>query len=190
MKQSKKTLKTTCGLLEQRLKNAGINISKWGTGQTKTLEHFQKEIEKGESILATDTKGKLLRKVMVVSADVHHISADSRKFVLKEDKQVFKDGRVRRRNLMSVSEKMKPAENSKEAMIRGIQEELGIDSKIILEEKEIEKQTIESPSYPGLLSQYINHKFKVSLNDKQFNKNGYIENDGGIITYFTWIEIK
>lgn len=177
--------------LEQQLKQAGIDISSWGTGEAKTLEDLKKEIECGETVLVTGKKGELLRKVEVCDANVYYISPEGKKYLLREDKQVFKDGRVRRRHLgQSVSEKMKPGEKPADAMIRGIQEELGIKGKIAITEIGTDEQTIGSPSYPGLQSQYIHHKYEVFLNAEQFNPDGYVEEQKNKTTYFVWEEVE
>jgi hypothetical protein len=177
--------------LKKQLADAGIDTSSWGTGQAKTLEHLQKEIESGETILITGKAGELLRRVVVGCADIYYQSPDGKKYRLKEDRQVFKDGRERRRNLgQAVSEKMKPGEDIKEAMIRGIQEELGISGEINLTETGTDEQIITSPSYPGLKSQYIRHKFQAMLNDEQFNPGGYVEEQSDKSTYFIWEEAE
>jgi len=125
MEKFERTNELALNTLRQQLKSAGIDISQWGTGQAKTLAHLQKEIESGETILVTGKKGELLRKVVVGGADVYYVSPDGKKYLLKEDKQVFKDGRERRRDLeQAVSEKMKPDENPRDTMIRGIKENL------------------------------------------------------------------
>lgn len=123
---------------------------------------------------------------MVGGADIYYHAPDGKKYRLKEDRQVFKDGRERRRELgRAVSEKMKP----RTAMIRGIQEELGISSKIILIDTGTDEQKIASPSYPGLESLYIRHKFRAELTDEQFNPDGYEEEQDDKMTYFIWEEI-
>ena len=177
--------------LRIQLENAGINTAEWGTGQAKTLAHLQKEISGGVTILVTGETGELLRKVIVGGADIYYTSPEGKKYRLKEEKQIFKDGRERRRDLgQAVSEKMKPGEEPKEAMARGIQEELGISGEIPLTEAGVDDQTITSPSYPGLKSQYINYRFKAVLNDMQFKPEGYIEEQSDKSTYFIWEEVQ
>ena len=177
--------------LRLQLEKAGINISQWGTNNTKTLEHLQKEIEDRETTLITDRLGNVLRKVMVGGADIYYISPDNKKYRLKEEKQIFKDGRERRRDLEdSVCEKMKLGEDPKSAIIRGIREELGINGEITLTQTGVEEEKIASPSYPGLKAHYVFYKFQVILTDKQFNADGYIENQPDKSTYFIWEEVK
>ena len=177
--------------LQKQLVDAGIDTSSWGTGKAKTLEHLQREIESGETILIIRETGKLLRRIVVVGADIYYQSPDGKKYRLKEDRQVFKDGRERRRDLgQAVSEKMKPDEDPKDAMIRGIQEELGISSEIALTETGTDVQQATSPSYPGLESEYIRHKFQTTLTDEQFNPDGYVEEQSDKSTYFIWEEVE
>ena len=85
---------------------------------------------------------------------------------------------------------MKPNENPREAMLRGVKEELGIDGEINLTETEVGEKLIISPSYPGLQSQYVTYKFEAILNVKQFNPDGYIEEQSDKTTYFTWEEVS
>jgi len=181
----------TTDALQQQLADAGIDTSTWGTGKAKTLEALQNEIESGETILITGKTGELLRKVVVGGADIYYQSPDGKRYRLKEDRQVFEGGRERRRDLgHAVSEKMKPDEDPQNAMIRGIQEELGINSEITLTESGTDEQKIDSPSYPGLISQYVLHKFHAILNDEQHNPDGYVEKQSDKSTYFVWEEVE
>jgi hypothetical protein len=182
---------TALNALRQQLEAAGIDVSEWGKGQAKTLAHLQKEIEDGETVLVNGKRGELLRRVVVCSADVFYVSHDGQKFRLKEEKQIFKDGRERKRNLEnSVSEKMKPGEDPKKAIIRGLKEELGIEGEISLKETGVDEQILSSPSYPGLQSHYIHHKFEAILNDEQFRPEGYVEEQKDKSTYFVWEEVQ
>lgn len=178
-------------VLQKQLADAGVDTSLWGTGQAKTLEHLQKEIESGETILITGETGELLRRVVVGGADIYYQSPDGKRYRLKEDRQVFKDGRERQRDLgQAVSEKMKPDEDPKDAMIRGIEEELGISGEIALTEIGTDVEQVTSPSYPGLESEYIRHKFQAILADEQYNPEGYVEKQSDKSTFFVWEEVE
>ena len=173
--------------LQAQLEDAGIDTSTWGTGQAKTLAHLQKEIESGETVLVTGENGELLRKVVVGGADIFYEAPDGKQYRLKEDRQLFTDGRERRRDLgQAVSEKMKPDEDPQSAMIRGIREELGISGDITLTETGTDEHRVTSASYPGLESQYIRHTYKVVLSDEQFNPEGYTEEQEDKSTFFVW----
>lgn len=191
MENFDKSKEVDINALQRQLEGAGINVSEWGKEQAKTLAHLQKEIESGETVLVTGEQGELLRRVVVGGADIFYVAPDGKKYRLKEDKQVFKDGRERKRDLgQAVSEKMKPDENPKDAMIRGIREELGIEGEISLTETGVDEQLLSSPSYPGLQSQYIRHTFEATLNDQQFKPDGYVEEQEDKNTYFIWEEIQ
>lgn len=191
MQSPEKRENSTINTLRKQLSAGGIDTSSWGTGQAKTLAHLQREIELGETVLTTGKNGELLRKVVGGGADIYYQSPDGKRYRLKEDRQIFKDGRERRRDLgQAVSEKMKPGEDPQTAMIRGVEEELGISGKILLTATGTVEERVSSPSYPGLESQYIRHTFQVTLNDEQFNPEGYVEEQVDKSTYFVWEEVE
>jgi hypothetical protein len=176
--------------LKKQLEDSGIDISKWGKGEVKTIEHLQGEIDMGESVLEKDETGNLIRRVSVVGADIYYVSPKGKKYRLKEDKQIFQDGRERRRDYgHAVSEKMKSGEDPKVAIIRGIREELGIDGEIETQRTWEDEKVLLSPSYPGLLSNYHRYEFKVMLSEDQFKRDGYIERQEKMDTYFIWEEV-
>lgn len=181
--------KFTIEQLRMQLQNNGIDLSKWGQGGAKTVEQLFEEIEEGETELTKDLDGKLIRKVLGVGANVYY-NEDEQTFRLKEERQIFSDGRVRVRNFgRAVSEKIKFGEYPHDAMARGIQEELGILSNLFLEEVETVVETKDSPSYPGLISHYIIDVFKINLTSTQYKPEGYVEERDGIKTYFVWEKI-
>lgn len=179
--------------LSDELRIAGIDTSSWGTGKAKTLLDLQREIEDKEATLIKTPEGKLLRVLVIGAIDVLYYAVDGKKFRLREDKQVFKDGRERRRDLgHAISGKMQTGEDPLTATMREIRQELKIEGLISLEKLGIaNEELITSPSYPGLPSQYIIHKYEVFLGDEQFRSEGYIEKEEktGITTYFVWEEI-
>jgi hypothetical protein len=175
--------------LQDQLLNAGVNIDSWGKGEAKSLGDLQKEIDEGESVLINEDE-KLLRKVTVCTANVYYLSPDHKKYRLKEGRQVFKDGRERRRALpQGVSGKMKAYEDPRNAMAREIKEELGLEGEVSLVDIGSDIKTINSPSYPGLQSQYLHYYFDSILTDQQFKFEGYIEEQDGLMTYFNWEEV-
>jgi len=184
LKQEEKT-----GELRKKLEQAGIDFSKWGTGETKTLKHLQREIASKESALVKDKRGNLLRKVMIVDAAIYHIKDDGKKYYLVEKKQVFADGReIQRDHGYSVAEKAFVGEDPLTAIIRGIREELGIRGSINpVQIWEVERKLFPK-SYPGLLTHSFGYGFEVFLNKKQFNPNGYVEEQDDKSTYFVWEE--
>ena len=177
--------------LRLQLENAGIDISIWGTGGYKTIEHLTKEIDCQEIVLTTDENGELIRISEVAAATIFFVDDDCKKYRLKEQKQIFIDGRERIRpsNGQSVFEKMKFGEDPTQAMIRGISEELGIDADINLKHINTVQDIADSKSYPGLQTKSTTHFFDVILNSEQFNPRGYTEEQSDKITYFVWEKI-
>lgn len=178
--------------LENQLNNSGIDTSTWGQGTAKNINDLQKEINSGECVLDTDVYGNLFRKVSVASVHIYYTDEDGKKFKLIESKQVFKDGRERVRRLdRSVSEKLKLNESAEDGALRGIKEELGILTEIVLNKLDIQTEKMLSPySYPNLRSEYTTHHFDCNLNNNQFDSNGYIERQDNLTTYFIWEEVQ
>jgi hypothetical protein len=190
MSQVKKGDINTVEKLSQILKEKGVNTSLWGVGEAKTLEHFYNEIKKGDSILVEGEEGELIREVIICGADIFYTSQEGNKYRLKEKKQVFYDGRERKRDYgHAVSEKLFPDENPEEGIRRGICEELGISGEISLSETKYDEIFRLSPSYPTLMSHYIRYNYEVELTEEQFNLEGYVEHGSTCITYFEWEEI-
>ena len=87
--------------LEKILKDNGVDISKWGKGEAKTLNHLLQELIKDECKLEIKD-GKVIRIVHALSINVIYKGE-----VLKEEYQRFKDGRIRKRKMdCSVAEKI------------------------------------------------------------------------------------
>jgi len=177
--------------ISRQLQDAGIDTSGWGKGGTKTINQLCKEIKEGETILVKNEQGELLRRVIVGGADIYYVSPEGKKYRLAEEKQVFKNGSERRRDFgHAVSEKIKHGEDIKNAIVRGIIEELGIEGGLSLEDMGTHEEILSSPSYPGLKSQYVLPEFKIFLNETQFKSEGYIETQDDKSTHFVWKEIE
>ena len=175
--------------LKRKLVEFSIPVEEWGTGYAKTIEHLYNEILEEESIIK-EIDGYLVRQIEYVGVRVLYKDENEITWLLKEDRQEFKDGRTRRRNMeSSVSEKMKFGEDSTISAIRGIKEELGIDVSM----DQLIKQRPHfydggSQSYPGLKSKYKGNHFTCYLNDNQFNPDGYVENQKDKSTFFIWVK--
>ena len=149
------------------LKTFDIPLDEYGTGTYKTIGHLFAEIGEGETEL-TDEDGKLIRRVSFVGARVIY-KLDGKWMRLYEDKQVFKDGRVRRRTHMpySAAEKFKTGEDPKEVIVRGVKEELGLDITKDQFSFYNERSAENNDDYPGIISYHTGHEFLVVLNDEQ-----------------------
>jgi 8-oxo-dGTP pyrophosphatase MutT (NUDIX family) len=111
---------------------------------------------------------------------------------LVEDRQVFDEGtneeRVRQRGEMggAVREKLHPREDATVAAHRALREELGIDTKVDITLIKKENLDKESPSYPGLRTQYGATYFATELIGDQIKPEGYREVELDKTTYFIW----
>lgn len=176
--------------LKNKLSEYSIPFEKWGQGKSKTIQHLIDELIEKECSLS-DVSGTLTRYIEFVGIKIYFIDKDENIWFLKEDRQEFKDGRTRRRNMpTSVAEKMKSGEDPELSAIRGIKEELGF---IIEETQLIKRRDLQfnggSLSYPGLTTKYKGHQFTCYINENQFEPGGYVEKQKDKSTFFTWVKI-
>jgi predicted RNA binding protein YcfA (HicA-like mRNA interferase family) len=174
--------------VEALLLEYGVPLDTWGQGNAKGLWHLVKEVEEGETALVEEG-GQIFRTVSVCNAEVYYTAPNGQTYRLREDRQEFHDGRVRRRDLGgAVSEKFKAGEDPSEAIARGVEEELGLGEDGIAHISALgeEHKQGESMSYPGLPTMYIVYRFDVRLSDSGFNPAGYVEHQDDKSTYFVW----
>jgi hypothetical protein len=174
--------------LGEILKAHGVPVEKWGINAAKSVNHLQKEIDNKECYIDyIGPEKELVRFVEFVGINVTY-----KNFILKEDRQEFVDGRIRRRDMQSsVSEKIIHGEDPKIAAVRGMEEELGLKidpNQLRGESKLTYYDTSVSKSYPGLKSKYRGAQFDCELTDDQFNKEGYVEVQDDKSTYFVWVK--
>jgi hypothetical protein len=170
--------------LDTILNEYGIETKRWGLGRTKTLADLYKEIIAGETVLDL-TDGKIVRHLHVVG-----ITVTCGNFLLKEDRQVFTNGRVRNRELtVSCAEKMINGETPKESAIRCLKEELGIDvnERDLVAKVHFETED-DSHSYPGLKSIYYRNPFDYEMKPEFFKEEGYMEVQDNKTSYFIWVK--
>lgn len=177
--------------LRHILLNAGIPLQKWGAGNAKTITHLLEEVKSGETELSWNENGELIRNVIVVQVDVFTQEPDGQRWYLREDKQVFRDGRVRHRELSTtLGEKMKPEEDILAAARRAVSEELGISEVDEMCYTGSERMMHSSDSYPGLESQYESHHVVIALPAAALNTEGYKEVQTDKTTYFVWERVE
>lgn len=167
------------------LKDYNIDISGWGQGESKTIDHLFSEIVKGETKISVEG-GKLIREVSALSIVVRY-----KNLILKEDYQEFIDGRKRKRKMKaSVAEKLDSKDKDLlSAVKRAINEELGIKiSSSQIKKGDDDVKVRISRSYPNLLSKVKLFGFEVSLNGDQFDPKGYVEIQEDKKTFFKWEE--
>lgn len=173
--------------LEVLLTTYGVDFSEWGTGSAKTLQHLLDEIANGEAELVEES-GVLIRRIRALDITVTYNDPEGRQFTLVEDRQEFTDGRVRRRTVGGVKEKLSKYEFAdSRSVMRALHEELGItlhlpDGLV----PRIQLKDREPSSYPGLQSRYMIYFFEVNLPDECFNPGGYAEHQPDKSTYFVW----
>lgn len=184
--------------LKDVLLSAGLPVGTWGDGPTKTYEDLWQEIADGESELTHPNSqdelnewGEVIRVTNVLGIDVYHQDENGRIFRLREEKQLFKDGRgERRRELMtSLGEKIKADEDKDSAVIRAVQEELGISSVQGVEQGEQTEIWKSTPTYPELSSKLNIYKYSVLINPMDFRSEGYVEDQDSKQTFFVWDEV-
>ena len=175
--------------LASRLIKFDVPVSLWGQGSAKTVEHLYSEIEAGDSEIVEESK-KLVRYVHFVNVEVvARFGGQLHRLV--EDRQVFTDGRTRRREDLggAVKEKIHPSEDPDQAVDRALKEELQVEGKIQKKKLRTESLDKESPSYPGLRSKYKAHFFEAELFGNQIKQEGYQEVQPDKTTFFIWQDV-
>lgn len=183
--------------LKQFLIGAGIPVLEWGIGIAKSTDDFYREIYLGESRLIPSEFG-LIRSVALVRIDVYFRDPDGTLLRLREARQEFPDGRVRERSRQSaIAEKCLRDESPQIAVQRALAEELGITRPLDLISEGAHEETRFSQSYPGLLSHYIIHSYRIYLEQSDYKAEGYTEcsqvcpdtQTSSLTTYFAWSRI-
>lgn len=177
--------------LASLLTHAGIDISAWGTGSAKTVANLLKEIREGESQVTFEAENGVRREVRVAWVDVLFLDTDGAIYQLVEDRQEYRDGRKRIRQLpSSLGEKFKAGEDPEAAAVRALHEELGITTLQSLHAIGCEAELFTPDSYPGLATNYETHSFVAVLNAGDFNPTGYIETQADKTNYYVWEVIR
>ena len=174
----------------------GVFVALWnpreslGQGAAKTVSHLLSEIQNGDCELVEENNG-LIRRVHVVNLSVS-AQFDGKIHTLIEDRQVFNEGtsqeRIRKRRDLggAVSEKIHSSEDPDAAVPRAIHEELGIEGNVNFNKTRSEDIDRDSPSFPGLRTQYRAHYYSATLTGDQIHKKGYKEVQPDKTTYFVW----
>lgn len=188
--QNKYEIKDLEGL-ELFLNKNNINFSLWGQGKAKTTRHLLSELNENECVLI-ENEGGVERHIKTCCFDIY-FEKNNEKYRLIEDKQVFKDGRIRiRKDFLDtgLGEKMTLDEPPEKALARSLREELKIMELLEFKEKGIVKtEPKDSNSYPGIKTINEKYLFEVTMPYKYFNPNGYIEEQEDKTTYFVWEKI-
>ncbi len=169
--------------LKEWLDTNGIDISQWGSGGAKTVANLWEELANGDIRLLDNPPTRIVHVV--------EVCIQKGNLVLKELKQEFGDGQLRTRNRLP-SEKMKPDEDCNDAALRCLREELGVDKKdVTFVTSACTQRTmqVESPSYPGLDTQYTFHTITATVNqlpEADFWQDNAANNQGDPIKRHHW----
>lgn len=169
--------------LNEWLNSQDINTAAWGLGEAKTVENLWAEIVEGETQLQDNPP---LRVVQIVNVIIRRGD-----YLLVEAAQEFGDHQQRRRDLPP-AEKLKPGENPVDGAIRCLQEELQVGPayvEVLAAPPEAESVIRESPSYPGLPTQYRLYRVEVKvtgLPEADFSTSESPHDDGDPVRSHHW----
>lgn len=172
--------------LHTLLTQHGIDYkNKWGVGEAKAFENLVSDITLGEAQLVSKNR------TLIWKSRCSSVLVTFQDLVLVEDRQVFSDGRIRRRPQhygTSVNEKLRPLEKPLDGALRAMREELGISIIDPSELKFLRESLIEAPSqsYPGLISRYTRYEYGWEALRGLYVPRGYVERQGDKTTYFVW----
>lgn len=190
------------------LNQAEIDYSAWGiTGVTKDAKQLTRELNNRESELKLNEKGKLVRYVRSVRADIHYTDPQGTERVLHQTKKNKRpDGtldKASRSDLLgSVSGKAKVDESAADALGREIEVELqekngsriSGDRRLpnnlrdLLQLAYEGEDTIktDSRSYPNLPMVNTVIRYSAQMPREHYNPQGYREVGPRSVSYFTW----
>ena len=178
------------------LAHMGIDTSGWGKGAAKTAKELLAEIDQRETVIQK-LEGKVYRCLQVAKLVVRPSLQDARSVPehLMCKSQTMKDGRKRERNQLP-SEKMLYGEDIVHAARRTVEEELSNvkdGDEVRPERVHIRPATLlswyeitDSPSYPGLHTQYHLHELTVEIGG--FPPVGFTTVEGKKEHHWEWIE--
>lgn len=148
------------------LEDAGIDVTRFGQGQAKSVAALLHEVEEGSCRLEWERLSGTLRRVV----EPVFVKLRYGERVLVERAQVLPSGKRRERNSL-LAEKRDPSDADPfDAALRGIREELKVhlqrDTDGLVHHQEEDKTTTESTtsfSYPGMQAEYLTHYVSLEL---------------------------
>lgn len=169
------------------LSAAGVDLSLWRSGTSKTLANLWEEYQRGEVLFRNNPPVRMVEVVNV------RVTRDD--LLLIEIEQEFINGERRARN-QPPSEKMKPGEDVWLAARRCLHEELGVS----VEQIEWidaafrkEEEQIESPSYPGLMTHYTSYTVEAhvrGLPQERFWRENLAAVEGDPVKRHLWTWVR
>jgi hypothetical protein len=165
------------------LEEIGIDSHPWGTGPYKSMTNLWDEYKAGEISFEDDPPMRIVELVQI------HVQQDGA--FLFEVEQQFSTGERRFRN-QPPAEKIKRGETSIDAAYRCLQEELRLKREQVEEislADEQNKKVTDSPSYPGLPTQYRIHEIRArvtGLPAEDFWRENLAASEGDPIVRHLW----
>ena len=149
------------------LQQHGLDLSEWSKGRNKGVVELWLELQRGEMQLRLDANGQLTRCLNVVTVRVSRPGCSNEHLI--ETLQIWPDGKERKRGRM-LSETLLQNESPIDGAWRGITEELGALApacNVEMDETSLKtwRETLESPSYPTLRSEYTLHNLHACISD-------------------------
>lgn len=161
--------------LKVLLTKHNINFSQWGKNGTKSVSKLFNELQTGDSKLI-ESNGTLLRESSSVWLNVSRNNIPLK--VLREKRQL-RNGKVIkvRSNEHPVTEKIMNGETIRNAVIRGLKEELNLNRNmyVIQNPSHTEQKIQNSVSYPGLKARYTKYYRWIVLKSKKMPS--YMKNE-------------
>jgi ADP-ribose pyrophosphatase YjhB (NUDIX family) len=178
---------TTLEELTDILQNAGIPLDEYGKGRAKHVANLYEELVGGESRLRVNDLHEISRSVTVVWVDVVCTLENGDVYILREDRQEFHDGRIKKRTLpSSLGEKLKDEEDLDGAAVRALQEELGVNEVENLYAVGSKDEQRLSDTYPGLANHYSTHSYVAVIPATSFQPKGYVEYQAEKNNFYVW----
>ncbi len=161
--------------------------SQWGKGSAKTVDDLVTELERGECTLLS-AGGRLVREFCVARVDLYYWDKDGKLLRLKEDRQIFNDGRERNRAFdFAVGEKAKPLERPFDAAHRGLAEELQIHDRFDLAPLRSFVEIEPAKDFPGIPSISKRADYRLILPENHYRAEGYVDQQTDKKTIFLWV---
>lgn len=155
----------------------------------KTIKDLFVELQEGESLLYK-TNGKLIREVRIVKMRI--FCSQKSKAVLYETSQYLPHmNSWRQRNILP-SEKLQRDEIPKEAVVRGLREELQFmnEADYTCSFVSEDSTTKISKSYGGVTTTYNAFMFDIDITNKLYQRKYEIKEKDGKIAIFEWKDME
>mmetsp|Transcript_51702 Transcript_51702/g.165489 ORF Transcript_51702/g.165489 Transcript_51702/m.165489 type:complete len:1265 (+) Transcript_51702:156-3950(+) len=151
------------------LESFGVDTSKFGKGQAKTLSEFQKEIKDQHKSYLIETAGKLERRMELVRVNLHAKDNSGQDRVLTMALEVMHDGRTRTRN-QKLAWVVPEGVSWINTIDTGFQDTFNLPPTVRQEMLPVEanwykEERLYSPSIPGLLTTYVIYEAIVRVRD-------------------------